>query len=390
LPHDLLIFGASCRAAAFSALRCGLRPFCADYFADRDLAAVCGVERIDPHDGARQFTALADSLPPSPWFYTGGLENHPLWVEQIARKHRLWGVGAETLREVRDPFRVAEILHRAEIPAPAVRRDRHGLPLDGSWLVKPISSGGGRGILPLSCEDHPDSRSHYFQERINGQSFSALYIGESRQARLIGITRQLIGMAGSPFAYRGSIGPCPIGKTLESKLRVLGDALTSVLGLIGWFGIDYVLRDGEPWPVEVNPRYTASLEIHELASGRSLLAEHRRACEGNDTCIGEPARSDLTRARTIAKLILHAPHRVVVPEIVADETETDDLYGVRSIADIPWPGTCFEPGEPVMTVLASGENLAICRSRLMRLERMWVERLGFVADLWTPSGLESV
>jgi len=40
LPHDLLILGASCRAAAFSALRAGFRPRCADYFADRDLAAV--------------------------------------------------------------------------------------------------------------------------------------------------------------------------------------------------------------------------------------------------------------------------------------------------------------------------------------------------------------
>ena len=45
--HDVLILGTSCRAAAFSALRAGLRPRCADYFGDRDLAAVCPVVRID-------------------------------------------------------------------------------------------------------------------------------------------------------------------------------------------------------------------------------------------------------------------------------------------------------------------------------------------------------
>ena len=75
--HDVLIFGASCRAAAFSALRSGLRPRCADYFADRDLAEVCPVVRIDPQSARREFLAFADSLPASPWFYAGGFENHP-------------------------------------------------------------------------------------------------------------------------------------------------------------------------------------------------------------------------------------------------------------------------------------------------------------------------
>ena len=82
----------------------------------------------------------------------------------------------------------------------------------------------------------------------------------------------------------------------------------------------------------------------------------------------------------IAKWILYAPRRLVAPEIVADENEPDDLFAVRSIADIPWPGTCFEPGEPVMTLMAAGADLAECRSRLIRLERMWIERLGIVGD----------
>jgi hypothetical protein len=88
--HDVLILGASTRAAAFSAMRCGLRPLCADYFADRDLAAICPVAHINPEDAASQFAAFAETHPPSAWFYTGGFENHPEWVERIAHKHRLW------------------------------------------------------------------------------------------------------------------------------------------------------------------------------------------------------------------------------------------------------------------------------------------------------------
>ena len=39
--EHLLLFGASVRAAAFSALRAGLRPWCADLFGDADLQARC-------------------------------------------------------------------------------------------------------------------------------------------------------------------------------------------------------------------------------------------------------------------------------------------------------------------------------------------------------------
>ena len=145
MSHDVLIIGVSTRAAAFSALRCGLRPRCVDYFADRDLAAACPVDRVELGQGADGFADVAESLPPSPWFYTGGLENHPDLVERISRRHRLWGVGADVLRRVRDPLAVAEVLAGAGIPAPEVRLDPPGLPRDGSWLASPWPRGEGSG-----------------------------------------------------------------------------------------------------------------------------------------------------------------------------------------------------------------------------------------------------
>src|SRR5207245_906250 len=129
---------------------------------------------------------------------------------------------------------------------------------------------------------------------------------ERSRARLIGITRQWIGIEGSPFAYRGSVGPLPVPESLASRLQALGDALVVGFGLVGWFGVDYCLRDGIPWPVEINPRYTASLEIHELASGRSFLAEHERASAGSTTAALGPAGTDPQRSRVIAKLIVYA------------------------------------------------------------------------------------
>jgi uncharacterized protein len=380
VPHDLLILGASTRAAAFSAVRGGLHPRCADYFADRDLAAICPVARINPDDAARQFAAFAEAHSPSAWFYTGGFENHPEWVDRIAHRHRLWGVDADALRAVRDPIRVAEVLDRARMPCPAVRLEARGLPRDGSWLVKPLNSGGGRGIEPLTDDHEGELPSHYLQQRIDGPSFSALFVGDRRSAHFVGVTRQWIGIAGSPFLYRGSIGPWPIDATLAARLRLLGDRLASAFGLVGWFGVDYVLHNGNPWPVEINPRYTASLEIHELASGRSLLAMHRRACEGNSDRDDQPAGSDSPPPRTIAKLTLYAQQRLIAPEIVASDNEPDGPFAVKSIADVPWPGTCFACGDPVMTILATGADLTSCQARLGRLEAKWRRRLGLVSD----------
>ena len=377
LSQDLLILGASTRAAAFSALRCGFHPRCADYFADRDLAAVCPVDRIDPRHAARQFIELAESLPPSPWLYTGGFENHPECVEKISRRHTLWGMNAKTVRAVRNPGRVADVLDRNGIPCPRVRSDSAGLPRDASWLQKPLASAGGRGIKPL-LDHHDDTgpATYYFQERIDGPSFSALFIAENSRARLIGVTRQWIGIAGAPFVYLGSIGPMPTPEPLGSRLKSLGTTLTCAFGLAGWFGVDYILRDAVPWPVEVNPRYTASLEIHELALGRSLLPEHRHACEAGTPAGESPASIDRPTDRVIAKWIMYAPRRLVVPEILPEENSSNDLLAVRSIADIPWPLTYFNPGEPVMTLLAAGVDVAECLSRLIRLEQMWTERLG--------------
>jgi predicted ATP-grasp superfamily ATP-dependent carboligase len=384
VKHDILILGASTRAAAISAIRCGLRPRCADYFADRDHTAVCPVDRIDPADAGRQFRAFAAGSGPSPWFYTGGFENHPDWVESISRRHTPLGVGGRALREVRDPIKVADLLAQNGIPCPAVRRDARGLPRDESWLKKPLRSGGGRGIEPLTVQNKRDSRAHYFQERIDGPSFSALFIGELSRSHLVGVTRQWIG---GDFTYRGSIGPWQTNAVLAARLTELGNAIAGGFGVAGWFGVDFVLRQGVPWPVEINPRYTASVEVHELAWRRPLFDAHRRACDGTACAVDPRIEIVCSPPRIIAKCILYASQKMVVPTIVPHENDPEDVFAVRSIADIPNVDTCINAGEPVMTLLTAGTDLAECSARIVRLEHEWTTRLGIVRDLRTRIAL---
>ena len=50
MEPNLVILGASTRAAAFSALRANLRPWCIDLFGDMDLRGRCPVQTIAPED----------------------------------------------------------------------------------------------------------------------------------------------------------------------------------------------------------------------------------------------------------------------------------------------------------------------------------------------------
>ena len=172
---------------------------------------------------------------------------------------------------------MAGALRGAGLPALDVALDPAGLPRDGTWLAKPLRSAAGIGIGPLSGEGRPGC---YYQRRVDGTSGSALYVADGRGCRLVGLTRQWIGRAGHPFGYVGSVGPVRVPEALGRQLDRTGRALAVAFGLRGLFGVDFVLAGGVAWPTEVNPRYTASVEVVEWATGRSLLAMHAAAFGG--------------------------------------------------------------------------------------------------------------
>src|SRR5439155_16563562 len=60
---------------------------------------------------------------------------------------------------------------------------------------------------------------------------------------------------------------------LESQFLNLYRALVADPGLRGVFNIDFVLSGGRPIPLEVNPRYSASIEVLEHGIGRPVFAE---------------------------------------------------------------------------------------------------------------------
>ncbi|MCE9555723.1 MAG: ATP-grasp domain-containing protein, partial [Planctomycetes bacterium] len=306
--------------------------------------------------------------PLAPLIYTGALENYPRLIDALSQKRILWGNGSEVLRAVRDPVRLAETLRRGGLLAPDVTYSATEIPRDGTWLCKPLRSGGGWRI---SVWDGAASSQFsrlagasggrirggcYFQRRIEGFSCAALFVAAGGDARLLGVTRQLTGTSwtgAGPFSYAGSIGPLALTPSQQSTFCRIGVCLAAEFQLVGLFGVDTVVNDVGVWPLEVNPRYPASAEVLERACGFSAIGLHVDAC----------ARSRLpssvtTVARCFAGKAIHfsaAAHRVPGQLLLwADHQNRGSLW--PSVADVPELNGLLARGAPVLTVLAEGSD----------------------------------
>ena len=340
----LIVLGASARAAAHSAARAGLEPYAIDLFADRDLVALCPTVRIERYPAG--FLPALAAAPDVPWMYTGGLENYPRLVEQLTRVRPLWGNRGDSLRAVRDPCRLARVLTGEGFRVPKLRStgmERGG----GKWLVKPRRGSGGLGVRWANDDDFArPNKGCVIQQYMEGECCSATYVAAGGRAVLLGATQQLVGRDWDiepPFVYVGSLAPLALSTSEYQRLARLGEVLASRFGLVGLVGVDFVRAEGEIWPLEVNPRYTASVEVLERVTGRSLVADHMAACadaalpdeaiHGNGGCAG--------------KAVVYARRPCIWRESVMPDA-----------ADVPNDGQTFEPGQPLVSLFASGDRLA--------------------------------
>jgi predicted ATP-grasp superfamily ATP-dependent carboligase len=393
MPGDapLLIVGGSTRAAAHSALRAGRRPHCADAFADEDLRRIATVYPLA--DYPRGVPRALRDVPPMPWLYTGGLENRPRLLESLARRRPLVGNSADVVRAVRDPVRLTAALQEAGLPALDVRSlDDPPLP-DGTWLRKPLRSGGGLGVaLWDETENAPAARAHgghWFQRRARGKAVSMMFIAGA-DVTAFGACRHIEdrrGLHAGPFGWCGAIGPVELPPRVADVMRQVGEFLAQRFTLRGLFGIDFITDGQTAWPLEVNPRFTATVELLEAAHGRSLLAEHLRAF-GETADAWNPRRPP---DRLAAKAIVYTPRPLLVPPWSGlDPTlfpEPTDPRELPTVADIPQAGALVPTAAPVCTILATGPDEPTTFQTLRERLRALGEHFGLsAAEAWSFTG----
>src|SRR5881398_2463561 len=356
----VLLAGVSTRDIAESAVRAGYEVVAVDGFGDLDLQA-CATEvhvvRVDGRFSARAAAAAARDVPCEAVVYEASFENHPGAVRALAANRVLWG---------NPPTVLARVVGDAGLPGPRVRLTRPAPGTRSGWLVKPLRSGGGDGIA-VWRRGAPVPRDSYLQERISGVTGSIVFAADGRRAVALGLSRILAGETAfgtDGFRYCGSIlgsagdPQFPADERLLQRATLLAESVTRAFGLVGVNGVDFVARRGFPYAIEVNPRYTAAMELVERAYGISLFAVHARACRQ-----ALPA-FDLAAARrrapeAIGKAIVYARRASALGDTRSWLSDPD-------VRDISPPGTRFAPREPICTIFARGRDAAACVAALER------------------------
>ncbi|MBC7250895.1 MAG: ATP-grasp domain-containing protein [Anaerolineae bacterium] len=389
----ILIVGFSTRAVAESAARGGYDVVTLDYFGDRDQK-----ELVENYSLMRDFQlgfsaeALLEasrSLSFEAVTYNSSLENHPEVVEALATGHVLLGNSPSTLRRVRDWDCLRSLCREENIPHPVTLLPGEEGLAEGPgpwacselrrWVSKPARSGGGHEIR--FWKGDPLGKGRILQEWIAGRPCSAAFVADGQRCVLLGLTEQLIGrteLGARGFTWCGNILPLglpdPEREAVLDAVREMAEKLTRAFGLRGVNGVDFVLgrKDKEkgdeaglvPYLVEVNPRYTASMELVEWAYGLNVFDLHVRSFGGALPSFS--LEEALRQPGFYGKGIVYARQDVVMPETAG--------WRAQGRRDVPFPGEQIAAHHPICTVLVRGRTRDECWINLQEAaEMVWQE-----------------
>ena len=104
-------------------------------------------------------------------------------------------------------------------------------------------------------------------------------------------------------------------------------------------GVDMIIKNGEVYVIEVNPRLQGTFEASEAALSINIVQAHIMACQGELMEIPAPKNF-------AAKMIIFAKKRSIVGNL-----------NMKYVNDIPAQNVIIEEGEPIATVLTSNKLL---------------------------------
>lgn len=388
-----IVVGSTCRSLAWSAARAGLKVHACDPFLDRDLVFCDSSHHPD------QLSWLASRYPGALLLCAGGCEYRSTELESLCQRYQLKCLGPkpQQMSILRDRSNWRAWCESAGIHYPAtydidsgetlqscLSRQDIAFHLQPTWIWKPMASGGGLGIVDLDPTS-PANASGIIQQKIEGQSLSTTLWADPKSGELCSLPVMASidnqhwlgreGRGGAPYVYRGSYGPITVCREIIEQWERFGRAIHNQTSWEGWIQIDWMLdAAGKAWFLELNPRWSASMELLEAIDGESWT---QRLLETTSPAISLQSRS-LGDYRSWGKLVVYADRPLVIDSSlsdawwerawVADPMKSNSLDGQDRFwyADIPMPNTAIEAGDPVCTILA---RAASCQQVLQTLAK---------------------
>jgi predicted ATP-grasp superfamily ATP-dependent carboligase len=370
----LLIVALSGRALARSAQRGGYKALVLDLYNDLDTRS-CAIQsrQVPGSDGDFDSAALlriaGEVAPVDSGVVAGtGFEAAPALLGKLAAGRELCGNSPDTIARMKDPSIFFPLLDALNIPHPSVSFSPPANPQ--RWLTKKIGGSGGTHIHPATHAAASDA-GRYYQRLVHGRSASVLFLANGSEARIIGRNEQFTaGVDGSAYRYAGAVNRIELPPTIETEIDSKVNALVRASGLVGLNGLDFILAGDAYQVLEVNPRPTATIDLHDADFPDGLFHLHLQACRGR-----LPAR--MPDSHTVrAHAVLYAREALTIPAW---------LRFPDWCSDLPAAGTQFARRTPVCTVHACGGSVSEVK-RLLAHRRAIIERA--VSDsISAPSGV---
>lgn len=384
--NPLVVLGFSARAAAECAVRAGHRPIVVDFCGDRDLT-VLGCQYHSMADPA-WLDWLVDQPTSGPILITGGMEHQSLKLYEYFRRNGRSREAIDSVLAMRDIQNWQRWAQESDIVWPesisiADASLQHDPTMDSHsrWVLKSNQSVGGQGVhdWPIknaTSRQHflDNSKTYYLQKKQEGTGIGVTFLTSDFGTILLGGAESGFEDTQSfmpKYTYRGSIGPCQLSETSLARLRSFGQRVGNQARILGLWQADFIVNQESMALLEINPRWSASMELLDVAMEERLVGWHV-ACVNKSVEIKAwrqlSLRSDqrilTTPQRVLGKLIHYAPDDFVVSESQAsqwwevrwDSGKTLPTERTWFAADIPPAHTQVTRGQPIRTSMMVGRT----------------------------------
>ncbi len=312
----------------------------------------------------------------SGWVAGSGFDGRPELLDKAASLLPLIGTSPEAVARVRDPAAFFGFLASEEIAHPPVLLgpQAQGLPDDGHpWLIKDARGCGGWQVHRASPQGAAAlAEHHYLQQQVPGVPMSATFIGNGREALVLGFNELTVRRFGArPFVFCGAVGPVSLPPQAASRVRTAVRALTSEFALRGLCSLDFMLDGDEVSMLEINPRPPASMGLYGAnrfePEGLGIMAAHVRACQ----------YGELPHALAAAHPGLVEGFEIV---FATQALQVDDAVASRLVTwpnchDLPCSGTTIAAGDPLCSLSAAGATVQEVRAALQSARQALLDTL---------------
>jgi hypothetical protein len=349
----ILVAGINIRHIVSSASRAGHVVYAADCYCDRDLSLWAKeAVKLPRHGWEDCLDHIVERFAPDAAVLGPGLE------EASVRGVPVLSNPPEKTRQVSDKLWFARWLERKGFPF--IKTEEFPEDMTYPFLVKPRQGAGGVGCRTVRSEEELQwDEDLIAQALIFGQPASVSVISNGREAHAIAVNEQLIGLpwtGASGFRYCGNITPIA-----DPDSRMIGTAerIVAALGLVGSNGVDFLLTNEGPVPVEVNSRFQGSLDSVEAACGINVFEAHLQSFSG------ALPEVPILAGCTAGRAILYAPAGIDIG------VDSDLTRGWT--ADVPERKSRISSGDPILSIFAKGASrddvLSILMDRAAELFR---------------------